>query len=316
MTDSPDDLLGDMGREATAKRETPGVDRSKWGLFPEIGFLDYFKDPAPEPSISNSGINLLLKETPLDFAFQHPRLNPDSDLIEDKVSKMQEVGSVTHRLALGKGAEYAVAPYDAFRSAEAKAFRDNALAEGRIPIVESKFNDCLAMAEAIKLRIRRALDGADYETEVVFMYQEETPFGPVWVRGMVDVWCAERAIILDPKVTKLLYDESLGRQMVKMGWDRQATLYPHALGKIFPELAGRIEFADLLIKPVPPYTSRLAAPEKAWKAVKLRETSKAIETFAYCMKEGRWPGFGDDVDLVAMPKWEEARLMADEEDEE
>jgi hypothetical protein len=315
MTDSPDDLLADMDREPTAKRDL-GIDRSKWGLFPDVSFLDYFADPAPEPSLSNSGITTLLKETPLDFAFEHPRLNPDSDLLDRVVSKAQETGSVVHRLALGKGADYAVAPFDAFRSKEAKEFRDAAIAAGRIPIVEAKFNECLAMADAIKLRIKRALDGASYETEVVFMYQEETPFGPIWVRGMLDVWSAERAMILDPKVTRLLYDESLGRQMVKMGWDRQATLYPHALGKIFPELAGRIEFADLLIKPVPPFTSRLAAPEKAWRAVKLRETRKAMETFAYCMKEGRWPGFGDDVDLVEMPRWEEARLMADEEDGE
>jgi hypothetical protein len=102
-----------------------------------------------------------------------------------------------------------------------------------------------------------------------------------------------------------------------MGWDRQAALYPHALGRIFPELAGRIEFADLLVKPKPPYTSRRAAPNKAWRAMKLREALKAMETFAYCLKESRWPGFPlDETEVLDMPAWEEARLMHDEEGEE
>ena len=124
-------------------------------------------------------------------------------------------------------------------------------------------------------------------------------------------------MILDPKITTRLYDKRLGQHLVNMGWDRQAALYPYAVGKIYPELAGRVQFADLLLKPEPPYTSRLAAPDKAWKAVKLREAQKAMETFAYCLKESRWPGFPeDDVDLLEMPRWEEARLMAEEEGEE
>lgn len=316
MADNRDDFLADADREAAPRRETPGIDRSKWGLFTDIAFADYFKDPAPEPSLSNSGISILLDETPLDFAFQHPRLNPDSDLVEEQVTKMQEFGSVTHRLALGKGADYAVGFYDSWRSAEARAFRDAAIEEGRIPITEAKFEECRLMAGVIIERLNRVLDGAAYETEVVFLYQEETPFGPIWVRGMLDVWCPERGMIVDPKVTKLLYKDKVARQMVNMGWDRQAALYSHALGKILPEFAGRVTFADLLVKPCPPYTSRLARPEKGWRAVKMREVRKAMETFAYCLKESRWPGFGDEVDDISMPKWEEARIIGDEEGEE
>lgn len=317
MSDDLNELLGDMDRESTKPREVPGIDRSKWGLFPEISFAEYMLDPAPAPSISNSGISLLLSETPLDFAFDHPRLPPvDPDkLREDKLAHI--LGSVTHRLALGKGAEYAVGEYDAWRSKEAKEFKAAAIAEGRCPITRDKFDECEVMAGILKERIDRALDGASYETEVVFLYQEETPFGPVWVRGMLDVWCSERAMILDPKITPRIYNGMLDRQFVNMGWDRQAALYTHALGRIFPELGGRVEFADLLVKPKPPYTSRLAAPEKGWRAMKLRESLKAMETFAYCLKEELWPGFPEnDVDIIHMPRWEESRILADEEGEE
>jgi hypothetical protein len=314
---SVDETLRDMGREKRTTPRADGIDRSKWGMFPDISFLNYMADPAPDPSISNSGISLLLAETPLDFAFDHPRLPPlDAKRVREE-TLATAVGSITHRLALGKGADYAVAPFDSFRTQAARDFRDEAEAAGKCCVVEAKFDECVIMADIIKDRIRVALDGADYQTEVVFLYQEETAFGPIWVRGMLDVWCEERATILDPKVTKRLYDGMLGRQFVDMGWDRQAALYPYAVGKITPELAGRIEFADLLIKPKPPFTTRRAVPEKAWRAMKLCEARKAMETFAYCLKEQRWPGFPlDDTDIIPMPRWEEARLTEDEEDVE
>lgn len=317
MTDTPDDLLADMNREPTPRREMAGMDRSKWGLFPDISFAEYLLDPAPEPSISNSGISLLLGETPLDFAFDQPRLPPlDADKVREE-TLATTLGSITHRLALGKGAEYAVGEFDAWRSKEAKEFKAAAIAEGRCPIIKDKFDECLVMADILKERIKRALDGAPYETEVVFLYQEETPFGPVWVRGMLDVWCKEKATILDPKITPRIYDGMVERQFVNLGWDRQAALYPHALGRIFPELAGRVDFADLLVKPKPPYTSRRIVPERGWRGMKLRECFKAMETFAYCLKENRWPGFPlDETETAFMPKWEEARLTADEEGEE
>jgi hypothetical protein len=309
---SLDEFLSDAERKRAAPR-SDGMDRNKWGLFPDVAFADYIADPAPEPSLSNSGISILLEQTALDFAFQHPRLNPDVKRLRATVQ--QELGQIVHHLALGKGANYVVCEFRDFKTQAARDLRDQAIAEGKCPIVAEKFEEARLMAEVIKERIKRALDGAEYQTEVVFLYQEETPFGPIWVRGMLDVWCAERATILDPKVTKLLYGARLGRQMVAMGWDRQAALYPHALGRIFPELAGRIEFVDLLVRPEPPFTSRLATPEKAWRAMKLRESRKAMETFAYCLKEGRWPGFGDDVDIIGMPRWEEARLTEEEEGE-
>lgn len=312
-----DETLRDMGRERTPEKNL-GLQREKWGLFPDISFADYMLDPAPEPSISNSGIGLLMAETPFDFAFDHPRLPPlDAKKANDNTAA-KIAGSIVHRLALGKGADYAVAPFNDFKSQAARDFRDAAIAEGRCPIAEPKFAECEVMAAIIKERIKIALDGADYETEVVFLYQEETPFGPVWVRGCIDVWCAEKATILDPKVTPRIYNGMVERQFINMGWDRQAALYPHAIGKIIPELAGRVDFADLLVKPKPPYTSRRVAPEKGWKALKLRtEATKAFETFAYCLKEGRWPSFPlDETELLSMPAWEEARLMADEEGEE
>jgi hypothetical protein len=314
VNDQPDTFRDDFDLgEAKAKppaKADPFGDRAGWGLFPEMPFADYLADPAPEPSLSNSGMGILLAKTPLDFAFQHPRLNPDPERLADTAA--QVMGNVVHRLALGKGADYAVLPEEFvdFRKDAAKEFKRQAIECGKVPILAEKFKEAELLAKIARERIERALDGAAYQTEVVFLYQEMTEAGPIWCRGMLDVWSEEAATVLDLKITGQIYDASVARQMVNMGWDRQEAFYKHAVGAILPELGGRVRFADLLIKPEAPFTSRLVSPEKGWSATSIRQCRIAMERFGACIHSGKWPGFPNRVDQIAMPRWEESRREA------
>jgi len=303
-------VFDDLDREPVpAKAADAGPDRTGWGLVYDMPAETYHADPCPQPSLSNSGMGILLSETPLDFAYQHPRLNPDAaDRVAETVAMRR--GDIVHQLALGKGSGYAVGDFPDWRTKEAKSFRDNAIAEGLTPIKRDAFEEAEIMAEVIRERIKETLDGAHYETEVAFMYQESTPSGPIWVRGLMDVWSEETATILDPKITANLYDGKVERHLLNMGWDRQGALYPHAIGQIFPELAGRVNFADLLIKPTPPFTSRAVGISKAWEYSAVKECERAFDIFGRCLYAGKWPGFGSKVDRVEMPTWESKRREA------
>ncbi|MBA2717730.1 MAG: PD-(D/E)XK nuclease-like domain-containing protein [Chloroflexi bacterium] len=295
--------------EAREKAPAAEVSREGWRLIPDVDLEAYYADQlTPDPSLSNSGMKYLLDETPLDFAFQHPRLNPDAEAIASTVA--QRRGDVVHQLALGKGRGYAIAEFADWRSGAAKSFRDNAIADGLTPIKRADFDEAEIMAGVIRDRIKEALDGAAYETEVAIVWQEQTSAGPIWVRGLMDVWCEELATILDPKVTAMLYDGKVARQMLAMGWDRQASLYPHGVGMVRPDLAGRVKFADLMVKPSAPYTSRLVGIEKGWEYSSIKQCQLAIERFGRCLYAGRWPGFGNTVERLVMPPWEDKRREA------
>lgn len=290
----------------------PAVPQSGWGLYTDINAESYHLDPCPEPSISCSLMGPILDLTPADFAWKHPRrteLDERFPIDEDlrKLTVQMVRGDVVHQIALGKGRGYVIGQWDTWATKDAKAFKAEAEENGLVAIKQKDYEVAVVLAERIVESIKRALDGADYETEVVFMYQEQTPFGPVWVRGMMDVWCKERATILDPKVTPLLYDGKIERHALNMGWDRQAALYPYAIGKLFPELAGRVEFADVLINPEAPYVHRLWAPERAWVGSSLRQCLMAIERFGECMMSKRWHGFTNKVERGPMPAWEDKR---------
>lgn len=299
----------DLDREPKPAAEAKPVPEG-WRLIPDVDLVAYYADElTPQPSYSNSLATPLLDETPLDAAFGHPRLNPNYSRDEAKATAAQRRGDVVHQLALGRGRGFAVAPdhITEWRSNEAKAFKKAAEEDGLTPVTADKFAEAEIMAEVVKEKVKRVLDGADYQTEVAIIWQEETPFGPIWCTGLMDIWCEERGIILDPKITPQLYDALVGRQLVNMGWDRQLATYERGVGMIFPPLAGRVRAFDLMVKPKAPFTSRLVALEKAWRYSSVKQAQRAMEIFGECLYSGRWPGFGDDVHYIACPTWEAVR---------
>jgi hypothetical protein len=287
-------------------------DRDQWGLFYDMPAEDYYADPAPEPSISNSGISVLLGETAADFAWRNPRLNPEAGLEEAKSNAVKRRGDVVHQLALGKGKGFAVGArsWKTWQSGDSKAFKAEAEEAGLVPILPHALEEAKAIAAVVVDRIQRTLQGAEYQTEVAFLYQEMTPHGPIWVRGLMDVWCPDLGIILDPKITPRIYGEKPARHMIDMGWDRQGALYKRAIGTLFPERAGRVRFADLMVRPEAPFVARTVAPEKAWEATSVWQLEDAFERFGKCLYSGEWPGFPDDVEYLPMPTYEAKRREA------
>jgi hypothetical protein len=317
MTEQPlaefHDDFGMSGERKPPAPEHPGIDRSRWGLFPDVNIEAYHRGDfgglkTDEITLSQGQMRRLLDETPLDFAFNNSQLNPEG--AEERIleSVAARRGDVVHQLALGKGKGFAVGDFADWRTKEAKSFKERAVADGLVPIKRTDFEEAEIMAEVIVERIEEALQGASYQTEVAFLYQEMTQAGPVWVRGLMDVWCEELGVILDPKVTAMLYDGKVERHLVSMGWDRQAALYPHAVGTILGK-PGHIKFADLMIKPEAPFTSRMVRLEKAWEASAVKQCRIAMERFGACLYAGRWPGF-EETAFVQLPVWEDKRREA------
>lgn len=295
------------------------------GLYPELSSSYFTENLTPTPYLSQSGIKTLLSETPFDYR------NPSKRKSED-----MNFGSIVHALALGKGSKFIVAPYDDYRTKDARAWKEEQQHMGLIPIKADKYADAEKIALVIQEKIRVALDGADYETEVPFFWQENeyvgtdrvvydptgpgyvggvTLMGSTWCGGMLDVWCDERSIALDPKITSAV--PSPMRAMVNFGWDLQAAWYRRGLESIFPDRAGRIRFANILVKPMEPFTSRLISINEAWRHGAERECLRALRIFQECTRTGVWPGYPDTVEEMDAPSWLLAqRMMEDESGED
>lgn len=317
MSDDHDIHFENLGE--IKERETPTMLDSRCGFFPEMPVEDYFADPIIEGSLSNSGIKILLGETPLEFAWQHPRLNPDAQpsIVADTVAGRR--GDIVHQLALGKGRGYAVGDFKTWQSGDAKAFRDNAIEQGLTPIKRADFEEAEVMAEVVREKIKIALDGADYFTEVPIIWKE--PIGGsgqfIYLRGMLDVWCPERLIILDPKITDRISNGPPGKfalqnHLVEMGYDRQAALYMRGIEQLIPAAENRVKFENLLVRPKEPFVSRRIVYDRTFLRTAIFECREAFRIFADCQKRGEWNGYSEDAETVAMPPWIENRRLARE----
>lgn len=299
------------------------------GLHPQITPTEYFAEPCPAPALTNSIITKLIHETPADAAYHHVALNPDRKDPDDSAAK--RLGDVTHQLALGKGKGYVIGDFHDFRTKAAQQWRDDVMALGKTPVLAVKFADAERMADILCLRIEAELDAIakergvssplGYETEVVFAWQEETAHGPIWCRGMLDLWCPSLGVALDLKVTDRLIERRIRPHMENMGWDQQAVWYERGLSRIAPDMAGRITFGDLMVRPKPPHSYRLVGMTEAWRSAIEPTLDQAVEMWGRCLALNDWPGYPHGLERLEPTSWRlrtamEAELAAEMEDEE
>lgn len=252
------------------------------GFYPDLTPEQYFAEPCPEPALTNSGIGTLLRYCPAKFAYQHPAIGQPAP--ERKDTAATYMGSLVHRLALGKGADYVVSPHEAYRSAEAKAWKAEVEASGCIPVKQAQLDEANEMANVIKAAIVEAVRGEDYETEVVIAWKMRGR----WCRAMIDVWCPSLCKAIDVKTIVSADDAAIDKSFAN-GYGRQEAWYLDGLGAILPD--GRPSFEFLFVEKEAPWLGRPATSTEAMRYGSRFEIERAFSTFDACLTAGEWPGY-------------------------
>ena len=281
------------------------------GLYVDMDADTYFKDPCITPSLNQSGIPALIERSPYHFAYANPRLNPYGQA-EDG-DRARWLGAAVHRLALGRGREIATIRYKDYRDSSARRDRDLAVANGRIPVLEAEYVRAHDMAKILRAQIDEACEGHDYLTEVVVIWVEETVFGPIYCRAMLDVLCIPMALVLDPKALRIpAVAGAFGRTAAESGYDVQARFYPRGVEAVIPELAGRVRFANLVVENFPPHGAAMFEPDAEAKAAADFQITLGINRFAECLYSRAWPSYPRRVQRYSIPPWRQQQLMARE----
>lgn len=281
---------------------------TKPGLYPDMAHAEYASDPCPAPSLNQSGIPDLLDRSPYHFAYRQPRLNPYGDVTEE--TSAQYLGQVVHRLALGRGREISTIRHRSYRDPAAQRAKRLAIDNGRLPILESELVRALDMAEVLKQSIADVLEGAKYQTEVPLFWIEKTPFGDIWCRGCLDIWCKEKATFLDPKALRITATPgAFGRSAADAGYDIQIAFYRRGLDALFPKLAGRIRGANLVLENYAPYACAPMEPDGESLAMAESDVKVAIYRFAECLYGGSWPSYPRKVQTYSTPAYRQQRAL-------
>jgi hypothetical protein len=214
----------------------------KPGIYRDFPTADYFSDPCLEPSFSQSLAKILIEQSPL-HAFQaHPRLYvPTADEDDgEKYDKARAIGNAAHSLMLDRGKVLAVGEYEDWRKKEAQAFKAEAIAAGKEPILRKHFEAAGRMVDAALEQLTR-IDGcknafANGDAEVVIANCEDG----IWLRAMLDWLTPDLREVWDYKTSGMSASPyATGKQMASGGWHIQAAMHERILDALDPAGAGR-----------------------------------------------------------------------------
>lgn len=257
----------------------------------------YHADPVPGGSLSSSGARLLLPPScPARFAYE--RAHPP------KPADVFEFGHAAHSLVLGVGADLDVVDAESWLSKAARTRRDEARANGHIPILRADYKQALEMAAVVHAHpIARALFDQDRGAPERALFWVD---GDVWRRALVD-WLPNpgngRMIVGDYKTCRSAAPESIRKAMYNYGYHQQADWYLDGVRAL--ALANDAAFVFVFQEKTPPYLVTVAQPDPTALRVGGDLNRQAIEVYRQCVADGRWPGYADEVILARLPGWVE-----------
>jgi len=209
-------------------------------------------------------------------------------------------GSVVHKLVLGKGADITVIDAPDYRTKAAREERDQAHAEGKLPLLADAYEEARAMADAVLSDPVAGPLFEDGQAEVSAYHTD--PETGVRLRGRAD-WLPENqpATIVDLKTSTTANPSELVRKFHSLGYHMQAAwyldLFTAATGYVFDQ------FLFVVVEKEPPHVVQVVEWDEDALNEGRRLNRQAIRTFADCTETGHWPGYADGITTISLPPW-------------
>lgn len=289
------------------------------GAYPDIDNADYHRNPnlLPAPSLSSSGAKTLLTKSPFHYWFDSP-LNPDRPAEPDKPHF--NIGKAAHDLILltERWPEaYHVLPEGFTRAAKNKmadaiAEADAALEAGMCVLRFEDAETVYAVAAALKrneLAMSALTNGVTEETLV-----HQDPITGVWLRARPDF---RPNSILEKRPVRVVADlkfvaptnatpDGFQRAINNFGYHQSAAFYWDAIKAVYG--IAPTHWLHIVVENEAPHCVALyeLPAEDIQRGRALNRN--AIDLFAACLKDGRWPGYADDPTPVGLPGWARNRI--------
>lgn len=283
-----------------------------------IHFIDaetYHSDPCPAPSLSSTLAKELLGKSPRHAWTASPRLNPNWGPHD---SKTFDIGRAAHRAVLGRGGDYVTIPEAVLASngaastKEAKAFIEDARAQGLTPIKASEAEAVEAMKASIltKLFLMRIPEFTPDRSEVTAIAEIDG----IWCRAMIDHAPSDpRLPLYDLKTCTDASPEAVVKAVATYRYDVQAA---HYLDVWQAATGERRKFRFVFVEKDPPFEVAVVelyekpGDEADWFDHARADISDARRVWGQCLNSDHWPGYPARVAVVGAPGWHTAKLEA------
>lgn len=209
-----------------------------------------------------------------------------------------EFGHVVHELVLGTGAGIDIIDAADWRTSDARAARDDAVTNGRAPILRADYLEAQACAAAVRQHplAKRLLDHLDH-AEAACIWTD----GDIERKSKLDGVCGRFGI--DLKTTQDASTDAFGRTAGKYAYYSQDAWYRDALRACF-DIADPA-FLFIAVEKHPPYLVNVLELDPYDVELGARRNRRAIDLYRQCRDTDTWPGYGDGVNQATLPRWAE-----------
>lgn len=266
----------------------------------------YHGDPAARPSLTASIIKTLSVDSPLHAWTRHPRLNPDFERRED--SKF-DVGTLAHAFLLeDRSDQVVVIEADDWRKKAAQEARDEARADGKIPMLAYQWDKVEAMVIMVRAQIAARSDEpplfSDGKAEETLIWEEHG----VTCRARLD-WLRDDHTGIDDLKTAAVTANPVDwsrRILWSIGSDIQSAFYLRGLKKLTGKEA---QFRYVVAETSEPYAVSVVSLAPSGLELGNAKIDRALETWKRCLDTGVWPAYPDGTYYAEVPPWAEMAFM-------
>jgi hypothetical protein len=239
-------------------------------------------------SLSVSGAKVLLKAPAL-FKWQ----------LDHPVHKdVFDFGTAAHKMVLGVGQDISVVMADDWRGKDARTARDEARAQGMIPILQKDYEVVLAMAAELKNhRLTMQLLSNGQPEVSAFAIDEDTG---VLRRGRFDYLRDD--LIIDFKTAASSDPDEFGTAAARYGYDMQASWYLDLARDLGRLVRGFLFVVQMKEAPFLVSVCELDADALARGRAR---NQRALERYRDCTATDLWPGYQADGEIasISLPNW-------------
>ena len=262
----------------------------------------YHADSTPGVALSSGLAAIIVQQSPLHAHAAHPKLGR-AKADDDTPTRPMQIGSVAHKLALGRGSEVVVIEADDYKTKAAREARDAALSAGKLPIIGADYADAVALADPIGEALADYMGCLVSEclTEAVILWQEA---GGGWRRAMIDCLRRDYLRMADLKTTTgSAAAADFTRRLYEVGHIQNA-FYLRAVDALDPANVGRRRFGFLCAEQSPPYAvSQPIELSEAGLEMGRAAVDRACALWDECVTTGVWPGYGRAVYTAQPPAY-------------
>lgn len=256
---------------------------------------EYQDDPVPGGSLSSTGAKRLLPPScPARFRYLQTHRETKHEF---------DIGHAAHRLVLGAGEPLAVVEAADWRTKAAKEQRDAARADGRVPILAEEYARVQEMAAALREHpVAAALFHPKHGKPEQSLFWVDDESG-IWRRARLD-WLPNpggRMIVADYKTCASAAPAAVRRAVEAYGYHQQAAWYLDGIAAL--KLADDAAFLFVFQETAPPHLVTVVELDFDALLVGRAKNRQAIDVYTQCVASGRWPGYGDDIELISLPPW-------------